>query len=195
MLLVAPCLIFLVLPRHSKLLLITLNSGGSKHELSRCLTGFHKQTGVLNRCYFFAALLEDKISFGDLLNLRAEGCYNLKINEICECKKDATTDDVWIPVGDKDGFATWCFDDVDKKLEIAKEPRKVPVNVGDGKRVIVVCEYVKDVVMPYVWENVCELAKKRQMIAFDNARKEMLRKIKNPSSRRSVSRKENRSNG
>lgn len=67
--------------------LAAVNRGVTGPKLAKYLTGYRQQPGVLNRCYFFAALLENKITFDDLLDLRAEGCYNLDITDICKCKK------------------------------------------------------------------------------------------------------------
>lgn len=144
-----------------------VNAGKTGEELSKYLTGYRQQPGVLNRCYFFAALLAGKITFDDLLDLRAEGCYNLEIPEICKCKKnkdgsykkikvkiDGKTVERYDLYTDKDNYCDWIFDGIDKKLEKAKEPRTVSLNVGNGKYVKINCKLVKEVVADYVWSDV-----------------------------------------
>lgn len=144
-----------------------VNDGKKGEELSKYLTGYRQQLGILNRCYFFAALLANKITFDDLLDLRAEGCYTLTTPEICKCKKNkdgswkkikvkrngktVTTYDFYT---DKDNYCYWIFDDIDEKLKKAKKPRHTDLNVGNGKYVRVDCQLVKDVVADYVWQDV-----------------------------------------
>ena len=150
-----------------------VNAGKKGAELAKTLTGYRKQLGVLNRCYFFAALLEGKITFDDLLDLRAEGCYELKIPEIVKCRKDKNGNVIMVTrivdgkkeivpdiIKDSDGFAYWIFDDMDKKLQEAKKHRTVSLNIGDKKYVKVKCELVKDIVADYVWQEVSSASKK-----------------------------------
>lgn len=147
--------------RHSNFIK-AINSGMSRKEISRRITGFRTPKGILKRMYFFAAILEGKIAFEDLLDLRAEGCYNLELNEVCECtrKQDPKTKKwYWDPVIDKDGYATWKFDNIDKKLAKAKNPRSTPLtvwNAEEGKKQTkrVPCLLAKDIVMDYIWEEV-----------------------------------------
>lgn len=125
-----------------------LNAGASKKELSKCLTGFRQQTGVLNRCYFFAALLENKITFNDLLGLRAEGCYNLDLKDICKCKAIKNKKGQIIRyeiIPDANNFATWDFSDIKQKLEKAKRPRMSRIGP---------CKMVKEIVPEYIWKEV-----------------------------------------
>ena len=144
-----------------------VNAGEKGEELSKYLTGYRQQLGVLNRCYFFAALLANKITFDDLLDLRAEGCYNLETPEICKCKKnkDGSWKKIKVKIGgktvkrydfytDKDNYCYWIFDDIDKKLEKAKQPRQVKLNLGNKKTANVDCQLVKDIVPDYVWQDV-----------------------------------------
>ena len=146
-----------------------VNAGVKGEELAKTLTGYRQQLGVLNRCYFFAALLANKITFDDLLDLRAEGCYKLETPEICKCKKNK--DGSWKKIKvkikgktvttydfykDKDNYCYWIFDNIDEKLKKAKEPRQVKLNLGDKKTVTVDCQLVKDIVPDYVWQDVSQ---------------------------------------
>lgn len=144
-----------------------VNAGEKGAELAKTLTGYRQQLGILNRCYFFAALLANKITFDDLLNLRAEGCYNLEIPEICKCKKNK--DGSWKKITvmikgkphktfdfykDKDNYCYWIFDNIDEKLKKAKKPRHVNLNVGNEKYVGIDCKLVKEIVPDYVLQDV-----------------------------------------
>ncbi|MFQ6703807.1 MAG: glycoside hydrolase family protein [Alphaproteobacteria bacterium] len=136
-----------------------LNSGKTGAELSKTLTGWREQEGVLNRCYFFAALLEDKIKITDLLDLRCEGCYNLHLKDIVvyeDGKRKTDTND----------FCEWNFSNIEKKLEKAKKPRTITLNLANSKKVQVECELVKDVVMDYVLEDVKESSDKSHAATF-----------------------------
>lgn len=136
-----------------------LNSGKTGAELSKTLTGWREQKGVLNRCYFFAALLEDKIKITDLLNLRCEGCYNLLLEDIVVHKNGKIKTD-------KNNFCEWNFSKIEKNLAKAKKPRTITLNVANGKRVRVECKLVKDVVMDYVLEDVKESSDKSHAAKF-----------------------------
>ncbi len=123
-----------------------LNKGKTGAELTPYLTGFRQQKGVLKRLYFFAALMEGKIEYSDLLDLRTEGCYNIK---------------TWQELlGNKDkGFYSWNFQNIDNHLEIAKKERSVSLYVWDanGKKFKTIshkCKLVKDIVPEYIYNEV-----------------------------------------
>ena len=161
-----------------------VNAGKSGPELAKTLTRYRVQQGVLKRCYFFAALLNGKIQYSDLLDLRAEGCYSLETYEVVVCKKDENGKYIkrlnkygsweYVPEVDKDGFCIWIFKDLDKKLQKAKEPRNSTLSLEKkkhGKKVSVPCQLVKDVVPDYVWQDVTEngkLVKKNTVSIFDD---------------------------
>lgn len=125
-----------------------LNAGKTGAELAKTLTGWRKQAGVPNRCYFFAALMCDEIDYSDLLDLRAEGCYNLTYEDMFVCKQGQ-------PECDENGFYEWDFSKIRENLEKAKQPRTVCLNLGAKKgHVNVQCQYVKDIVPEYIWQEV-----------------------------------------
>lgn len=124
-----------------------LNAGKTGAELATTLTGWRQQQGVLNRMYFFAALMAGEIEYSDLLNLRAEGCYNLEPEDIVVYRKGQ-------PKCDKCGFYEWDFSKIQKNLEKAKQPRTVPLSLGGGKRVSVECKPVQEIVPDYIWQEV-----------------------------------------
>lgn len=124
-----------------------LNAGKTGAELARTLTGWRQQKGIPNRCYFFAALMAGKIDYSALLDLRAEGCYNLTWNDIFVYSKGR-------PVIDKDGFYEWDFSKIDANLKKAKQPRQIQLNLGDKKHAVVDCKLTKEIVPDYVWQDV-----------------------------------------
>lgn len=125
-----------------------LNAGETGAKLAKTLTGWRQQAGVPNRCYFFAALMADKIKFTDLLDLRAEGCYNL------------TDKDIFVyfrghPKRDRQNFYEWDFSKISNNLEKAKNERTVRLNLGRRKgNVRVQCELTKNIVPDYIWQEV-----------------------------------------
>jgi tetratricopeptide (TPR) repeat protein len=127
-----------------------LNAGKTGAELAKTLTGWRKQEGVPNRCYFFAAIMAGKMQFSDLLDLRAEGCYNLTWKDIFVYGKNGE------PKVDKNGFCEWNFEKLPANLRKAKNPRVVPLNLGDKKQVRVNCCPTKEIVPDYIWQEVCE---------------------------------------
>ena len=149
-----------------------VNAGVKDAELAKTLTGYRKQKGILNRCYFFAAILADEMQFSDLLDLRAEGCYNFNWWEtvvlckdkkgVCIKKRNPNTKKLeYVPTIDKDGFCTWNFSDLDAKLQKAKEPKSTKLHLDKkkhGKTVNVQCELVKDIVPDSVWQDVSKKA-------------------------------------
>ncbi len=111
-----------------------LNAGKSGADLARYLTGFRRQKGVLKRLYFFAAIMSDKLEFRDLLDLHAEGCYDLLLPDVvmCNSKDNILTDD--------EGMATWNFAALDNNLLRAQQ-------FGDRK-------FTKEIVPDYIWADV-----------------------------------------
>lgn len=124
-----------------------LNNGKTGAELAKTLTGWRQQKGVPNRCYFFAALMAGEITYSDLLDLRAEGCYKLAWQDIFVYSNKE-------PKCDKDGFYEWDFSKVKRNLAKAKQPRQVKLNIGDKKTATVDCQLVKEIVPDYVWQDV-----------------------------------------
>jgi len=129
-----------------------LNSGKKGAELAKTLTGWRQQHGVPNRCYFFASLMAGKIQYSDLLDLRAEGCYNLTWEHMFVYGEKG-------PKCDNDGFYEWDYSKVQENLKKAKKPRCVTLHLDkkkNGKTVSVDCKLVKDIVPDYVWQEVSE---------------------------------------
>lgn len=125
-----------------------LNAGKTGSALAKTLTGWRRQDGVLNRMYFFAALMCDKIDYADLLDLRAEGCYNLTCEDMFVYQNGQ-------PKCDELGFYEWDFSKIQENLQKAKQPRTVSLNRGKGKgRVSVECKLVKEIVPEYIWQEV-----------------------------------------
>ena len=132
-----------------------LNAGATGAELAKTLTGWRKQQGVPNRCYFFAAILAGKIDYSELLSLRAEGCYNLTWNDIFVYEKGE-------PKMDKNGFCEWDFSKLQTNLAKAKQPRTVGLNLGKTKgHINVKCERTKDIVPAYIWQEVSDNARRQ----------------------------------
>ena len=132
-----------------------LNAGKTGAELAKTLTGWRQQKGVPNRCYFFAALIAGKIEYADLLDLRAEGCYNLTWNDIFVYSKGK-------PVVDKDGFYEWDFSKIKQNLQKAKQPKQTQLNLGNKKHVVVDCKLIKEIVPDYVWQDVINNLNQKQ---------------------------------
>jgi GH24 family phage-related lysozyme (muramidase) len=93
-----------------------LNAGKKGAELAKTLTGWRQQAGVINRCYFFAALMAGEIQYSDLLDLRAEGCYNLRWQDMLVYKNGS-------PKKDSNGFCTWDFSKIQENLQKAKKSK------------------------------------------------------------------------
>ena len=123
-----------------------LNKGKRGAELAKTLTGWRQQEGVPLRCYFFAALMANKITFNDLLYLRAEGCYNLTWKDIFVHRKGE-------PIRDKNNFLEWDFSKIHKNLEKAKASRTAVLTTKNGK-IKVKCKLVKEIVPDYIWQEV-----------------------------------------
>ncbi len=125
-----------------------LNAGKTGSALAKTLTGWRQQDGVPNRMYFFAALMCGEIDYADLLDLRAEGCYNLKYTDMFVYRKGQ-------PKSDKQGFYEWDFSKIKENLQKAKDPRTVCLNLGKKKgHVKVECKPVKEIVPEYIWQEV-----------------------------------------
>lgn len=109
-----------------------LNEGKTGHELTRYLTGYRKQKGLLPRFYFMGALLEGKLKASDFLALRAEGCYNLIPEDVCVTEKGKLKIDA-------DGFAEFDFSKLNQNLDKAKKTRR-SVALRGGR-----CQMVQDI--------------------------------------------------
>lgn len=133
-----------------------LNAGKNGADLAKTLTGWRQQQGVPNRLYFFAALMSGKMQYSDLLNLRAEGCYNLTWKDIFVYSENNK------PKQDANGFYEWDFSNIINNLEKAKQPRQVKLKlekVKDGKTVNIDCKLVKEIVPEYVLNDVVKHSK------------------------------------
>lgn len=127
-----------------------LNEGKTGAELAKTLTGWRVQDGVPNRCYFFAALMAGKIDFTDLLDLRAEGCYNLTYTDMFVYYKGH-------PKRDQHKLYEWDFSKIKQNLQKAKKQRVVVLNLGRKKgKVKVNCKLVKEIVPRYIWQEVSD---------------------------------------
>ena len=118
-----------------------LNAGATGADLAKYLTGYRAQAGLMNRNYFFAALMSGQIDFVDLLDLRAEGCYNLAPKDMAK-RNDKNTR----YIVDKDNMAIWDFSDMATKLETAKKNRKT-AKLGE-------CKLVREIVPNYIVQDV-----------------------------------------
>ncbi|MBO4480850.1 MAG: tetratricopeptide repeat protein [Alphaproteobacteria bacterium] len=127
-----------------------LNAGKTGAELAQTLTGWRNPDGVPKRCYFFAALMAGKIQYSDLLDLRAEGCYNLKWKDIFvyDAKGNLKKD--------KSDFCEWDFSKVRANLEKAKNEKSTVLWLHAGKngKKVVQAQLTKDIVPDYIWQEV-----------------------------------------
>lgn len=124
-----------------------LNAGQTGAELAKYLTGFRKQKGVLKRCYFFAAWMSGEITFDDLTDLRAEGCYNLKLADICKYGAKGKM------LKDTENMAMWDFSKVVDNLAKAKQPRK---------SILGECKLTRDIVPGYIVQEIIKPNNKQQ---------------------------------
>lgn len=121
-----------------------LNEGKTGHDLARYLTGFRKQKGLLARFYFMGALLEDKIKTSDLFDLTAEGCYNLKVNDVCVHEKRKLK-------LDNDNFAEFDFNKLDENLKKACGARR-SVAIKNAR-----CQKVREILPESVIQGTLEM--------------------------------------
>lgn len=131
-----------------------LNSGKKGADLAKYLTGFRQQHGVINRMYFFAALMAGQITYTDLLDLRAEGCYNLTDKDMLVYSGNTLKKD-------SNGFYEWDFSKIMDNLKKAKQARTVYLRVWDNtigkvKTVSHNCKLVKEIVPDYIWKEVSD---------------------------------------
>lgn len=112
-----------------------LNQGKTGAELAKYLSGFRKQKGLLCRCYFMAEMLKGNLKTGDFLNLTAEGCYNLKPEDVCaHIGKNLVTD--------KENMAMFIDDKIAENLKKAAKNRTSVANDGGA------CPKVRDILPP-----------------------------------------------
>ncbi len=141
-----------------------LNAGKTGAELANYLTGFRNPNGVPKRMYFLAALVAGKVQWSDLLDLRAEGCYNLTWQDIFVCDKNGE------PIK-KNNFCKWDFSKLKQNIEKAKKPKSTKLYLKGGETVTVKCELAKDFVPDYVWQDVStdKAGLSKDTIAFSEA--------------------------
>ena len=130
-----------------------LNAGKKGAELAKTLTGWRQQEGVPKRCYFFAAIMANKMDFSELLNLRAEGCYLLDWRDIF------VYSDRGLKI-DRNGFCEWDFSKLPNNLQKAKGPKVTLLNLGRARgKIRVACKLTKDIVPDYILQEVLAEAK------------------------------------
>ena len=122
-----------------------VNVGANGAELTKYLTLYHKQGGVPKRLYFFAALIENQIQWADLLNLRAEGCYNLGWKDIFVYD----TNNVIKTLPGK--LYEWDYTNIKANLEKAKKKRSSTLYIKGGQKVTIECQLAREFVPDYVW--------------------------------------------
>lgn len=129
-----------------------LNQGKKNEELTKFLTGFRQQPGLLPRFYFMAQMVNGRISAADLLNLKAEGCYNLTVKDVCKVQDGKI-------ITDKDHMACFHKEGLAENLKKAAQRRRSVVN-GNQEcplvRDILPADLVKSVEKNNV-KNFCEL--------------------------------------
>lgn len=148
-----------------------LNAGKKGAELAKYLTRYCLYEGVPKRCYFFAALMAGHIQFSDLLDLRAEGCYNLTWPDIFVYKNGQ-------PKKDSTGCREWDYSKIHTNLAKAKKPRAsvLWLHAGKGGTKKVECDFVKNIVPDYIWNEVSNGRARtveipQNAVAFDDAEK------------------------
>ena len=148
-----------------------VNAGTRGPELAKYLTGFRSPKGVPKRLYFFAALIAGQIEWSDLLDLRAEGCYNLTWGDIFVCDKKGN------PKKDKNNYCEWDFSKIKQNLEKAKKPKSTVLYTKGGEYKTVACELAKNIVPAYIWQEVSKsgsksvINKRDKTIDFADAKK------------------------
>ena len=130
-----------------------LNEGKKGEELVRYLTGFRVQKGLLPRFYFVGALLNGKMKVSDFMDLTAEGCYNLKTRDVCLYEKGKLK-------LDKDGFAYFCYDELEKNIEKAKKSRRSKACGGEK------CPKVREILPQTVLDGVYEMENSKARIYY-----------------------------
>lgn len=141
-----------------------LNAGVTGEKLAKYLTRFRFDMGGLKRNYFFAAIMSDKMTFNDLLDLRAEGCYNLYLSDACLCRGKGKTDRKANLIIGKNDCATFDYTKIQANLALAKLPRVSKLGV---------CQDVKDIVPASVRQELYGTKKNTKVVA-NNARVENL---------------------
>ena len=116
-----------------------LNAGTRGEDLAKYLTGYRAQRGLMNRNYFFAALMSGYLEYDELLDLRAEGCYNLLSADMARWNTKSKR-----YIVDKDKLAMWDFSYLPEKLEKAKRTRRS--KIGE-------CKFVSEIIPEYVMQN------------------------------------------
>lgn len=130
-----------------------INRGETGKDLVRYLTGYRQQKGLLPRFYFMGALLNGKLKVSDLLDLNAEGCYNLTIRDVCVYKGNRLK-------LDRDGFAEFDYDKLSKNLEKANKSRRSKA-CGNGK-----CQKVRDILPESVIDGVKSMEKSEKYVGL-----------------------------
>lgn len=125
-----------------------LNEGKKGAELAKYLTGYRQQKGLLPRFYFMGALLNGKLKTSDLLNLTAEGCYNLSVKDVCYHKGNKL-------LLDEEGFASFNYDKLADNLQKACKTRRSKA-CGNKK-----CPTVNEILPQSVIDGVLQMEKSR----------------------------------
>ena len=114
-----------------------MNKGIQGEELSRYMLGFAKDKGVVKRNLFAYYLMSGKLEPEDFLNLRAEGCYSLEMEDCCAMNGDKVQ-------RDENGLGSFRSDNFEENIKKAKKPRSSVI----GK-----CKMVSQLLPDYVVES------------------------------------------
>lgn len=112
-----------------------MNKGIQGAELARYMLGFAKDKGVVKRNWFAAQIMTGKMKPVDFLDLRAEGCYTLNMEDCCKMNGDR----VW---RDENGLGVFYLDSLDNNINLAKKERVSP-KIGS-------CRLVHEILLPEV---------------------------------------------
>lgn len=118
-----------------------LNQGITGEELANYMTGFRKQKGLLPRFYFLAEILKGNLTAKNLLNIQAEGCYNLTLKDVCVYKNGKL-------LVDKNNLAQFKNGVLEENLKKAQTPRRSVALGGEY------CEPVRNIMLPEIVEDV-----------------------------------------
>lgn len=116
-----------------------MNKGVQGEELARYMLGFAKDKGVIKRNWFAAQILAGKMKPVDFLDLRAEGCYTLDVEDCCKMNGNR----VW---RDENGLGVFYLDSLNNNINLAKKARVSP-KIGS-------CRLVHEILLPEIVEAV-----------------------------------------
>lgn len=111
-----------------------MNSGVNGEPLAHYMLGYAKNQGVVKRNLFAYYLMIGKLDPEDFLNLRAEGCYSLEMEDCCAMNGDKVK-------RDENGLGHFRSDNFEENIKKAKKPRSSVI----GK-----CKMVSQLLPDYV---------------------------------------------